>query len=228
MEKSLSERNVFARLQRDSLVRQQLRSGIFTQEKPRLPIEKKPISAYFTVRSAQFQPRYAEINLCGLDTQQAKQEVPPSPKEPTLQSSSSVTSLASVREKILSDLSSRTRGPNIEALRAKVRSRFTTEHEEPPDFLDMGVVQRNAFWTQQRDKKVEELRKAKSARELDGCTFQPRLAKSRPSSLSNSMVSQRSSNSSRCSSYSELHKSKLRFRSTSYAVIHKKSNLVKA
>jgi hypothetical protein len=43
-----------------------------------------------------------------------------------------------------------------------------------PDLKSMNVVERSQYWKQQKEKKIEEQRKAKQDRELDGCTFKPK------------------------------------------------------
>lgn len=64
----------------------------------------------------------------------------------------------------------------IQKLREEVRNRSNLlEPEEPPDLLCMGVIDRNAYWLQIKKEKIEEQRKAKKERELDGCTFRPTL-----------------------------------------------------
>lgn len=64
----------------------------------------------------------------------------------------------------------------IQKLREEVRNRSNLlEPEEPPDLLCMGVIDRNAYWLQVKKEKIEEQRKAKKDRELDGCTFRPML-----------------------------------------------------
>lgn len=88
----------------------------------------------------------------------------------------------------------------IQRLREEVRNRSGfLEPEEPPDLLDMNVIDRNAFWLQSRRQKIEEQRKAKQDRELDGCTFRPAL--NTPRMRTPSSVRSKSPNSSYCQQY---------------------------
>lgn len=64
----------------------------------------------------------------------------------------------------------------IQRLREEVRNRAGFfEHEEPPDLLEMNVLDRNNYWLQVKKQKIEEKRKEIKDKELDGCTFRPVL-----------------------------------------------------
>ncbi|OMJ80766.1 hypothetical protein SteCoe_18925 [Stentor coeruleus] len=43
-----------------------------------------------------------------------------------------------------------------------------------PDLKNMTIHERTKYWKEQKDKKLEEQRKAKKDQELDGCTFKPK------------------------------------------------------
>lgn len=62
----------------------------------------------------------------------------------------------------------------IQKLRQEVRKKMCfLEPQEPPDFLEMSVLDRNIYWLQAKKRKIEEQRKMKKDKELDGCTFRP-------------------------------------------------------
>jgi hypothetical protein len=64
----------------------------------------------------------------------------------------------------------------IQKLRKEVQNRSSfMEPEEPPDILDMSVVDRNAYWLQMRQKKIDDQKQMIKDKELDGCTFQPQV-----------------------------------------------------
>ena len=43
-----------------------------------------------------------------------------------------------------------------------------------PDLKSMSIADRSKYWKEQKEKKIEEQRKAKQDKELDGCTFKPK------------------------------------------------------
>ncbi|OMJ87325.1 hypothetical protein SteCoe_11013 [Stentor coeruleus] len=47
-----------------------------------------------------------------------------------------------------------------------------------PDLKSMSVHERTKYWKEQKDKKLEEQRKAKKDQELNGCTFKPKKSES--------------------------------------------------
>ena len=68
----------------------------------------------------------------------------------------------------------------IQKLREEVRNRAGfLEPEEPPDLLEMNVLERNNYWLLAKKQKIEEQLKEKKNKELDGCTFKPVLNVSR-------------------------------------------------
>ena len=98
----------------------------------------------------------------------------------------------------------------IQRLREEVRNRSGfLEPEEPPDLLEMNVIDRNAFWLQSKRQKIEEQRKAKQNHELDGCTFRPTL--NTPRMRTPSSVRSKSPNSS----YSQQYVRRKNYRSLS-------------
>lgn len=98
----------------------------------------------------------------------------------------------------------------IQRLREEVRNRSGfLEPEEPPDLLEMNVIDRNAFWLQSKKQKIEEQRKAKQNHELDGCTFRPTL--NTPRMRTPSSVRSKSPNSS----YSQQYVRRKNYRSLS-------------
>ena len=64
----------------------------------------------------------------------------------------------------------------IQRLREEVRNRVGfLEPEEPPDILEMNVLDRNTYWLQVRKQKIDGKRQELKDKELDGCTFKPVL-----------------------------------------------------
>lgn len=95
------------------------------------------------------------------------------------------------------------RNEYLRSLREAVNSRVQImEPEEPPNLLEMGVVDRGRYWISQRLQKIEKIRKEVNENALKGCTFNPiltprlRLASKTPRSLSVS------------TSYSQLYQNK--------------------
>ena len=87
----------------------------------------------------------------------------------------------------------------------------------------MGVLERNSYWESKRQKKVEAKRLEKTEKELDGCTFKPKVNNFKvPESLNSSMRAPKGKN------YTEMSRNRSRLRSTprdsglSYKVIHSK------
>jgi hypothetical protein len=98
----------------------------------------------------------------------------------------------------------------IQRLREEVRNRSDfLEPEEPPDLLEMNVIERGAYWLQSRRLKIEEQRQAKKDKELDGCTFRPNL--NTPRMRTPSSVRSKSPNSS----YSQQYVRRKNYRSLS-------------
>lgn len=98
----------------------------------------------------------------------------------------------------------------IQKLREEVRNRIGfLEPEEPPDLFEMNVLDRNNYWLLAKQQKIEERRKQKKDRELDGCTFKPVLNTNRL----RTPVSFRSKSPN--SSYSMQYAKKKTFRSNS-------------
>lgn len=56
----------------------------------------------------------------------------------------------------------------------KQLERFEDPTPPPPDLKSMNVQERSKYWKEQKDKKLEEQRKAKKDQELNGCTFKPK------------------------------------------------------
>mmetsp|Transcript_3715 Transcript_3715/g.3484 ORF Transcript_3715/g.3484 Transcript_3715/m.3484 type:complete len:295 (-) Transcript_3715:40-924(-) len=68
-------------------------------------------------------------------------------------------------------------GMSIEELRQAVRARPKVfEHEEPPDLLEMDVLERGKFWLKYKHEKIELERKRLAKREIEGCTFNPQIS----------------------------------------------------
>ncbi|OMJ66472.1 hypothetical protein SteCoe_36658 [Stentor coeruleus] len=68
----------------------------------------------------------------------------------------------------------------IQKLRQEVRKKMCfLEPQEPPDFLEMNALDRNNYWLKAKKQKIEEQRKAKKDKELDGCTFRPVISSPR-------------------------------------------------
>ena len=55
-----------------------------------------------------------------------------------------------------------------------LKSLETVEKAETPDLKSMTIADRSKYWKEQKEKKIEEQRKAKKDQELDGCTFKPK------------------------------------------------------
>lgn len=64
-----------------------------------------------------------------------------------------------------------------EPVRISVNIMRQLEMTEPapaePDLKSMNIHQRTKYWKEQKEKKLEDQRKAKKDKELDGCTFKP-------------------------------------------------------
>lgn len=91
----------------------------------------------------------------------------------------------------------------LKVLRQAVCNRVQVlQHQEPPNLLEMGVVDRNQYWTNQRLQKIEKTREKVTEQLLKGCTFNPvltprlRLSSKTPRSTSVS------------TSYSQLYQNK--------------------
>jgi hypothetical protein len=65
-----------------------------------------------------------------------------------------------------------------EPVRISVNIMKQLEMSEPPpcepDLKSMNIHERSKYWKEQKEKKLEEQRKAKKDQELDGCTFKPK------------------------------------------------------
>lgn len=95
------------------------------------------------------------------------------------------------------------RNEYLKTLRQAVCNRAQVlQHQEPPNLLEMGVVDRNQYWTIQRLQKIEKTREKVTEQILKGCTFNPvltprlRLSSKTPRSISVS------------TSYSQLYQNK--------------------
>lgn len=230
-------KNVFNRLYKDFAYRQQLKSAMTeSPEAPPVPkypiediirkkhinlstsnsttsqlqLESQPISNFIDVHSPKFRPRVAEINIFKLEQQirdledYSKPKPQPVPARLHMQHSGPVAPSA----KTTLQAPQRT---SIQQLREQVKSRFSKQHEEPLDLLDMGVLQRNEFWAKLKLRKIEEARKKKADNELNGCTFKPDI-KPRRTTRASSVISNLSTYSKRapsvCSSYAELQQNR--------------------
>ena len=106
----------------------------------------------------------------------------------------------------------------IQRLREEVRNRSGfLEPEEPPDLLEMNVLDRNTYWLQVRKQKINEKLKQKQDKELDGCTFKPILNIPRL----RTPISQRSKSPN--TSYSIQYMRKKNFRSNSTGKLSSRS-----
>ena len=124
----------------------------------------------------------------------------------------SVEMLSNVRQKLLKDLSKHSKQQVcIEHLRSKVNSRFKKDHQEPVDLYKMDLLERNSYWDKQKNRKIEDCRKERNAKEMNQCTFKPSLVKSKQHGFSKS---NRSSMGTRQSSYKEMHKNKVLYKSS--------------
>ena len=85
------------------------------------------------------------------------------------------------------------------------------EPEEPPDFLDMNVVDRNKLWMEIKDKKIQEKLEEKRKKEVEGCTFKPAIVPSKVASANSS---------SRLSIKLSVSPKRVRRASTSYCEIY--------
>ena len=67
--------------------------------------------------------------------------------------------------------------PPPEPVRMSVNIMRQLELSEPPpaqpDLKSMSIHERTKYWKEQKEKKLEDQRKAKKDKELDGCTFKP-------------------------------------------------------
>jgi hypothetical protein len=119
---------------------------------------------------------------------------------------------------------------NIATLREAAQGRSQTlEHQEPPDLLDMDVVDRNDVWLKQKQAKIAAAQEKKKDGETLGCTFRPNLRLGRKNSLtsqlserrlnSTSVSSTRSRSNSRNRSYAELHSAKVNSSYSKRAVV---------
>jgi hypothetical protein len=95
------------------------------------------------------------------------------------------------------------------------------EPEEPPDFLDMNVIDRNKLWMEIKDKKIQEKLEEKRKKEVEGCTFKPAIVPSKVASAnSSSRLSVKLSvspkrESRESTSYCEIYQFKKHMRSAS-------------
>ncbi|OMJ73706.1 hypothetical protein SteCoe_27550 [Stentor coeruleus] len=106
----------------------------------------------------------------------------------------------------------------IQKLRQEVRNRSNfLEPEEPPDLLEMNVLERNAYWLQAKKQKIEEQRKANKDKELDGCTFKPVISANRM----RTPISRRSKSPN--TSYSVQYERKRNYRSNSVGKLSSRS-----
>lgn len=85
------------------------------------------------------------------------------------------------------------------------------EPEEPPDFLDMNVVDRNKLWMEIKDKKIQDKLEEKRKKEVEGCTFKPAIVPSKVASANSS---------SRLSVKLSVSPKRVRRGSTSYCEIY--------
>lgn len=106
----------------------------------------------------------------------------------------------------------------IQKLRQEVRNRSNfLEPEEPPDLLEMNVLERNAYWLQAKKQKIEEQRRANKDKELDGCTFKPVISTNRM----RTPISRRSKSPN--TSYSVQYERKRNYRSNSVGKLSSRS-----
>jgi beta-xylosidase len=80
-----------------------------------------------------------------------------------------------------------------------------------PKFQDLGVLKRNQDWLNSKMRKLELQRKMKKAHETDGCTFEPKINRSRPEEYSKLSARTNISIGSKTNrSYSEIHRDRSR------------------
>lgn len=90
------------------------------------------------------------------------------------------------------------------------RKTLSETRSRKPKFEELGVLKRNQKWLEARQRKITAERKEKKAHETDGCTFQPKINKSKPK-LNRSRYTSRSNISTGSKtnrSYSDIHRNK--------------------
>ena len=149
---------------------------------PAAHLEQVLANSRFTKRSVEsnssatprFMPRQAQVSIKDLEKTLLDREMPKKSIE-------KVPQIAS--QKIIIKPQEPPKAPVnkqsleiIQKLREEVKNRTSfMEPEEPPDLLEMNVLERNNYWLQVKMQKIEEQRKMKKDKELDGCTFKPSL-----------------------------------------------------
>ncbi|CAG9319601.1 unnamed protein product [Blepharisma stoltei] len=103
---------------------------------------------------------------------------------------------------------------SLESIKKSLDSRISLIHEEPvpkKQYSKMSVTERNQYWLEEKQKKIENQRKETEEQELMGCTFHPELTpRIQFVSATDSTIDQKSSASgySRNSSYKKKKASK--------------------
>lgn len=148
---------------------------------PAAHLEHVLANSRFTKRSAEpnatprFMPRQAQVSIKELEKALQDRDAPR--RAPEKPAQVSYPQKATPRQQDpQKPLDNRQSLEIIQKLRQEVRNRsHFMEPEEPPDILEMNVLERNSYWLQAKMQKIESQRKAKQDKELDGCTFKPTL-----------------------------------------------------
>ncbi|CAG9310281.1 unnamed protein product [Blepharisma stoltei] len=106
---------------------------------------------------------------------------------------------------------------SLEELRQAVKARPKVfEHEEPPDLLDMDVLERGKFWMKYKKEKIELEKKRQDDREIEGCTFTPQISpRVNYSETSFSGLNRSASPAQLNLSYTQIYLNKKHYRSVS-------------
>ena len=64
---------------------------------------------------------------------------------------------------------------SIDQLRSQARAKYSTQLEPPPDILEMSVLNRQSYFLERRDQRLQEQRQKQVFDEVKDCTFRPAL-----------------------------------------------------